>query len=346
MSTSESAKLTRAVPVALDRFGLSVGTSGAAAVVGAWGDDTAAEKAGAAFVFERAGTGWASMNETAVLTASNATAGDHLGWSVDMDGDTVVAGAPANLFDGSGFGASYVYLRPATGWASTTEDLEQVQSAPLLDDEFGMSVAISEPLVYVGARFVEGLGYSQAGSSSLFGLNQDCDRNGVLDQCDVLAGNGADADRDGHLDNCGVLGDSYCGPGVPNSTGASGRIDASGSASVALNNVTLVVSQLPAQSFGFFIVSQTQGLVHQPGGSTGRLCLAGSVGRYVGPGQIQQSDASGYFSLSLDLTQMPTPTGFVPAQAGDTWNFQAWHRDSSATGPTSNFTDGLELVLQ
>lgn len=345
-SMTESAKLTRTAPVDFDRFGLSVGSTDGAAVVGAWGDDAAAEKAGAAFVFERPVTGWANMNETATLTASNAAAGDHLGWSVDIDGDTVVAGAPANLFDGSGFGSSYVYLRPVAGWVSTTEDSTQVQSTPALDDEFGMSVSISEPLVYVGARFVETLAYSQSGASYLFGLNDDCDRNGVLDRCDVLAGNGSDNDNDGHLDNCALIGDSYCGPAVPNSTGVPSRINASGSPMVAQNNITLVASQLPPVSFGFFILSQAQGLVHQPGGSTGRLCLSGSVGRYVGPGQVQQSDAGGSFRLSLDLTQMPTPTGFVAAQPGETWNFQAWHRDGSPSGPTSNFSDGLELRLQ
>lgn len=31
--------------------------------------------------------------------------------------------------------------------------------------------------------------------------------------------------------------------------------------------------------------------------------------------------------------------------AGETWHFQAWHRDSGSMGGTSNFTNGLEIVF-
>jgi hypothetical protein len=51
----------------------------------------------------------------------------------------------------------------------------------------------------------------------------------------------------------------------------------------------------------------TQGNVPQPG-SLGVLCLGGSIGRYVGPGQIQNTGGTGAFCLLLDLTQTPTPT--------------------------------------
>ena len=39
--------------------------------------------------------------------------------------------------------------------------------------------------------------------------------------------------------------------------------------------------------------------------------------------------------LSLALT-------VIAIQSGETWNFQAWFRDSNPTA-TSNFTDGLEI---
>ena len=35
----------------------------------------------------------------------------------------------------------------------------------------------------------------------------------------------------------------------------------------------------------------------------------------------------------------PTPTAFVAIQPGETWNFQAWYRDSGS----NNFTDGLSI---
>ena len=79
--------------------------------------------------------------------------------------------------------------------------------------------------------------------------------------------------------------------------------------------------------------------------SQGVLCLGGAIGRYVGPGEILNSGSGGSFSLQLDLGQTPSPTGFVSIQAGETWNFTAWHRDAVGGTTTSNFTDGLEVVF-
>ena len=78
-------------------------------------------------------------------------------------------------------------------------------------------------------------------------------------------------------------------------------------------------------------------------GSQGNLCLAGPIGRFVGPGQILASGTTGSFTLMLDLNQLPTPTGLVSALPGDTWFFQAWFRDMGATGATSNFSDGVAV---
>ncbi|GEM_PF-1499616 len=141
------------------------------------------------------------------------------------------------------------------------------------------------------------------------------------------------------------VGASYCGPGVVNSTGGSGSIIGLGSPSLSTNQLSLEASGLPATSFGFFLTSQQQAFVTGPGGSQGNLCLGGSIGRYVGPGQILNSGTAGSFTLPIDLTQIPQPTGFVSGAVGEAWNFQAWHRDSVAGSATSNFTDGVEITL-
>jgi hypothetical protein len=129
----------------------------------------------------------------------------------------------------------------------------------------------------------------------------------------------------------------------PNSTGRAATIGADGSASVAANDLDLLAVDLPASAFAYFLTSRAQGFVAAPGGSQGDLCLGGAIGRFVGPGQVQQASASGAISLSLDLTTHPTPTGPVVVPAGETWSFQAWYRDSVAGVATSNFTDGLEV---
>jgi hypothetical protein len=143
----------------------------------------------------------------------------------------------------------------------------------------------------------------------------------------------------------GMLGTSYCSPAVVNSSGQSATTRASGSASVAANNLTLTAARLPFNSFGFFLTSRTQGFTQNPGGSSGHLCLGGAIGRYVGPGQIKNSGLAGSFDLSPNLTQTPSPTGFVQVLAGQTWNFQSWYRDAVGGVPTSNFTDGLSLLF-
>ena len=132
----------------------------------------------------------------------------------------------------------------------------------------------------------------------------------------------------------------------PNSTGQVGRIDASGSLDLSQNDVTLTASRLPLNAFGFFIASRTRGFALNPGGSAGNLCLSGSIGRYVGAGQILNTGTAGAFSLTLDLGAIPQPTGSVAAVAGESWSFQAWHRDTAIFFATSNFTDGVRLTFQ
>ncbi|MEM8709751.1 MAG: hypothetical protein AAGG01_02265 [Planctomycetota bacterium] len=144
----------------------------------------------------------------------------------------------------------------------------------------------------------------------------------------------------------GGLGTAYCGPAALNSSGLTGNLSAVGSDIASANNVTLVADSLVPNVFGFVITSQTQGFTAQPGGSAGNLCLSGSIGRYVGPGQVANSGPAGTLSLALDLSQTPQPNGFVAVAAGDTWNFQVWYRDSAGGSPTSNFTQGLEIEFQ
>ncbi len=131
---------------------------------------------------------------------------------------------------------------------------------------------------------------------------------------------------------------------VPNSTGQPGVIRADGTNAASANNVQLTAEQLPLNSFGFFLTSRTQGLVNNPGGSAGTLCLGGSIGRYVGPGQIKNSGTTGSFSLALNLASTPTPTGAVAVVPGDTWNYQAWFRDAVGGVATSNFTNGRTIT--
>ena len=137
------------------------------------------------------------------------------------------------------------------------------------------------------------------------------------------------------------LGSSICGPAVPNQLGLSGVMSASGSSAAADNDLTLTASQLPLQVFGFFITSETQGFTANPGGSFGNICLGGTLGRFQI--QIQNTGTTGEFSIPVDLTAIPGPTGTIAVMPGDTYFFQAWHRDSQSGASGSNFTDGYQI---
>lgn len=140
------------------------------------------------------------------------------------------------------------------------------------------------------------------------------------------------------------IGTSYCGPAVVNVTGLPGTITAFGSSLVADNDVTLVATQLPTNTLGWFVASQTQGLLANAAGFRGTLCLSGTVSRFnwfpldTGP--------LGEMTLQLDLTNIPSPTGWSMITAGTTWNFQALFRDSQAGQSTANLSDGVSIQFQ
>jgi len=140
-----------------------------------------------------------------------------------------------------------------------------------------------------------------------------------------------------------------CAVAVASAASAQGPdvvIRATGSLDATTNDVRLEPSSLPLNSFGFFLTSRAQSMISQPGGSQGVHCLGGSIGRYVGPGQIKNSGATGVFSLVLNLAATPTPIGFAQVATGETWNFQSWHRDAVGGVATSNFTNAVQLDFQ
>ena len=142
----------------------------------------------------------------------------------------------------------------------------------------------------------------------------------------------------------GPIGTTYCLANA-NSSGVPGGISAAGSTTASDNDLSLTAFDLPNNVLGFFIVSPTQVFVPNVGGSSGNLCVGPSIGRGVG-GVIFSTGTSGEATVVADLTAMPTPSGPVMIVAGDTLNFQAWHRDSVGGAATSNFTQGLEINFQ
>jgi len=134
-----------------------------------------------------------------------------------------------------------------------------------------------------------------------------------------------------------VLGTNYCSPN-PNSTGVPAIISAAGSDVVADNNLSLACVDMPLNKFGYFLASELQGFVANPGGSQGNLCLGQPLGRFAS--QIQNSGGSGSIGITVDVNNVPL---LGPILAGETWNFQCWYRDVASN---SNFSDGISIPFQ
>jgi trimeric autotransporter adhesin len=145
----QNAKLTTSDGEAFDELGFSAAVSGTTVVVGAPGASNGSNE-GKVYVFVKPAAGWASMTQTAELTASNGAPSTELGYSVSISGTTIVAGAPdSNL----GPGAAYVFVQPTGGWKNMTQTAEITAADGADHDGFGSAVSISGTTLVVGSPY-------------------------------------------------------------------------------------------------------------------------------------------------------------------------------------------------
>jgi hypothetical protein len=148
----EVSKLVGSLCATGDRFGISVAIGGDTVVVGA--DDHDGSGPGSAYLYERNAGGADGWGEVRILTASDARADDEFGRSVDIDVDTVVAGAPFALHAGHDSGAAYVFERNRDGMDAWGEVQKVVSDGAGLWDQFGTSVSLSGDTLVAGAPHV------------------------------------------------------------------------------------------------------------------------------------------------------------------------------------------------
>ncbi len=145
----ETAKLVAGDAMTGQEFGVAVDLDGDRLVVGAFGDDHAGASSGAAYVFERVGEGGA-WTQVARLVAPDATAFDHFGLDVAIDGDTIAIGA--RRADGAALatGAAYVFDRDPSGAWTFSAKLIAADGAD--SDNFGHAIDVSGDTIVVGAH--------------------------------------------------------------------------------------------------------------------------------------------------------------------------------------------------
>ena len=178
-----------------DRFGWSVAIDGNMAIIGAYAEDEDASdantmaRAGSAYIFQRGGDGvWTEMQK---IVASDRTADDEFGWSVDISDSTVIVGAHHEGHNAAGgeyeyhAGSAYVFDLGLDGiWTQSqkivgsdrADDHNYPEGRPDpadedLSDLFGGSVAISGDYIVVGSHNHD---YGPAGVGTGFLWNQGC----------------------------------------------------------------------------------------------------------------------------------------------------------------------------
>ena len=156
-------KLTASDGADGDGFGISVAIDGDTIVVGAWHDDVGTNgNQGSAYIFVRNGTTWTEQQR---LTASDGTPTDEFGYSVAIDGETVIAGA--YQADGGGIGdagAAYVFVRSGAVW---TQQQKLIASDGGQGEHFSF-VSISGDTALVGAAYDSIGPNSNQGSAYVF----------------------------------------------------------------------------------------------------------------------------------------------------------------------------------
>jgi len=157
--------LTASDGVISDLFGISVAIDGDYVICGSSGHDLTYAGEGAAYIFEKPGTGWTTMTETQKIIASDNEGGDGFGQSVSIDGDGIIVAAPSEDGTGNARGAAYIFNRGSSSWSEITK---LIASDAENDDYFGWGVSINGNSAIVGAYAEDNTNGNEAGAAYLY----------------------------------------------------------------------------------------------------------------------------------------------------------------------------------
>lgn len=342
-------RLTPFPPESGSNFGWQLALDGSTALIGAPQRDGVTTNTGGAFLFDVA-----SGQQLHTLLAGDGAFSDCFGCRVALDGNTALVAAINSDNPVSEAGAVYVFD------ATTGQETNKLTRADAQDsDTFGTGLALEGGTAAIGAYRNE-LGDDAGGVylydtstwqeyAALFasdgGVGDRFGVNGLGLSNNTLIVPAAGNQHPGQQTNGSLYtflagparGAGYCGLAAPNSSGAAARLGAFG-----WSDPTFGAVALPTGQFALLLNSLAQGSSVPPG-SQGTLCLGGAIGRHTQ--SVRFSGDSGSVWLDVDLTDLPTPSGPVAVQPGETWNFQVWFRDANP-GPTSNFTDAVSVTFR
>lgn len=147
-------------PQTAGEFGFSVAANGVVVVVGAWSESVRnTPVAGHVYIFNGQ-----TATPTRTLQAPSPRFNAQFGFSVAMNGDTLLVGARGDTIAGSsGTGAAYFFV-------ATTGALVKAVTSPnaQAEGEFGFCVATSGPVSVVGALLETANGFPSAGHAYVY----------------------------------------------------------------------------------------------------------------------------------------------------------------------------------
>jgi hypothetical protein len=137
-----------------EEFGKIVSLSGDTALIGVPNNNANGTQSGLAYIFKYNGTHWVQSQK---IIGQDTAASDRFGFSVSIQGDLAVVGAPLGNGAYENTGVAYIFVRNGTMWSQLTKIYPTDTDANIF---FGSSVCLSGNTILIGAMYDDVYGYN------------------------------------------------------------------------------------------------------------------------------------------------------------------------------------------
>jgi FG-GAP repeat len=144
-----------------DNYGIVVALSSDTAVIGVPFESSRIFNAGSAYVYRHSNGAWSLQQK---LQASDSAPGDQYGWSIALQGGTLLIGARFDDDRGFNSGSIYAYTLTDGIWVE-----RQKFSAPdgAVNDQYGSAISLDGDLAFIGTPFDDDNGF-ESGSVYIY----------------------------------------------------------------------------------------------------------------------------------------------------------------------------------
>jgi hypothetical protein len=147
----EVKKITANDAATKDNFGAAVGITDGFVIVGAFGEDSMADDAGAAYIYDQNEGSTNNWGQVAKILADDSSDYSEFGYSVAIDGEYAAVGSHADDVTGSNIGSVYMFRKDRGGDKNWGKTMKLLAGGGSDGDEFGISVSLDGDFLIVGA---------------------------------------------------------------------------------------------------------------------------------------------------------------------------------------------------